>query len=286
MFQKMKGVMYMMLLLFSAMMISNQVGAQTKQEIDTNARNMAECSIRSTFIQLSIGAYSSQAWVAKVRTQQGAVDYVIEQTANQNLKKKESEILIHRIVKYVYDVLRPPKYSLNDMIEIKDIYYRRCMFDPAREIRGFYVIDFKKAFSKNTDGEYVVQNKDGSKTVCHKGECKSQQPTPPQNIGKTYEETRGIVESLGWSPAPSVMRKILIKTGQLYTNGNKFNTKELYGNCLIESSTCDKLKPELADCTETGECTAVWAKDGVTVYYVIKNGIIMTFGSAPKNFTE
>ena len=286
MFQRMKSVIYKMPLLFFAMMISDQAGAQTKQEINANTRNMAECGIRVIFIQLSIDAYGSQARVAKVRSQQGAVDYVIEQTANQNLKKKESEALIRRIVKYVYDVLRPPTYSPNDMIEIKDAYYRRCMFYPEREVGKFYVVDLKKAFSKNTDGEYFVQNKDGSKTVCHKGECKSQQPEPPQNIGNTYEETRKIVASLGWSPAPSAMRPILVKTGQLYTNGNKFNTKELYGNCLIENSTCDKLKPELADCTETGECTAVWAKDGATVYYVIQNGVVTQFGSAPKHFAE
>jgi len=285
-FQRVKSIMCKIPILFVAVMISNYAGAQTKHETDANTRNMAECDIRATFIQLSIDAYGSQAWIAKVRSQQGAVDYVIEQTSNQNLKKKESEALIRRIVKYVYDVLRPPTYSPNDMIEIKDAYYRRCMFDPEGEVGNFYVVDLKKAFSKNTDGEYIVQNKDGSQTVCHKGECKLQQPKPPQNIGKTYEETRKIVESLGWLPAPSAMRPILIKTGQLYTNGNKFNTKELYGNCLIEDSTCDKLKPELADCTETVECTAAWAKDGATVYYVIQNGVVTQFGSAPKNFAE
>jgi len=277
MFQRVRSVKT--LILFVAIMMSNQAGAQTKQEINAHTRNMSECGIRATFLGLSIDAYGSQVWDTKYRSQQGAVDYVIEQTANQNLKKKESEALIRRVVKYVYDVLRPPKYSQNDIIEIEAAYERRCMFDPEREVGNFYVVDLKKAFSKNTDGEYIIQNKDGSKTICHKGECKLQQPEPPHNIGKSYEETRKIVESLGWSPAPSAMRQILIDAGEL-------STKELYGNCLIENSTCDKLKPELADCTETGRCTAAWAKDGATVYYVIQNGVVTQFASVRKHLAE
>lgn len=275
----------MLPLVFAGMMISNQAGAQPRQEISAN-RNMAECSARATFIRLAIDAYGSQAWVEKFRSQQGAVDYVIEQTANQNLKKKESEAVIRRIVRYVYDVLRPSTYSPNEMAEITDAYHRRCMFDPENGVGTLYVVDLEKAFSKNTDGEFVVQNKDGSKTVCHKGECKAQSPEPPQGTGKTYAETRKIVESLGWTPAPSAMRPILIKTGRLYTNGKKFDTNETYGNCLIENSICDKSKPELADCTETGECTAVWAKNGATVWYLIQNGLVAQFGSAPANFAR
>ncbi len=285
MFKKPSVVIHMLPLVFVGMMVGNQAGAQPRQEVSAN-RNMAECSARTTFIRLAIDAYGSQAWVAKVRSQQGAIDYIIEQTANQNLKKKESEALIRRIVRYVYDVLRPPTYSPNEMAEITDAYHRRCMFDPEKEVGTLYVVDLEKAFSKNTDGEFVVQNKDGSKTVCHKGECKTQSPEPPQGTGKTYAETRKIVESLGWTPAPLAMRPILIKTGRLYTNGKKFDTNEIYGNCLIENSICDKSKPELADCTETGECTAVWAKNGATVWYLIQNGLVEQFGSAPANFAR
>ncbi|WP_295436446.1 hypothetical protein [uncultured Thiodictyon sp.] len=272
-------------ILIIVMVVSNQVGAQSKQEIGAN-RNQAECSARSTFIQLSIDVYSSQARGARVRSQQGAVDYVIEQTINQNLKKKESEALIRRIVKYVYDVLRPSVSSPGEIVAIKDAYERRCMFDPEKEVGDFYVVDLEKAFSKNTEGKYIIQNKDGSNTICHKGECKSQQPEPPQNIGKAYEETRRVVESLHWTPAPLVMRPILIKMGRLSSNGKKFINNEIYGNCLTENLTCDKSKPELADCTEDGKCTAVWAKNGATIWYVVQNGLIAQFGSAPENFAK
>lgn len=286
MFKRLSVVVHMLPLVFAGMIVSNQAGAQPRQEISAN-RNMAECSARATFIRLAIDAYGSQARIAKFRSQQGAVDYVIEQTANQNLKKKESEAVIRRIVRYVYDVLKPSTYSPNEMVEITNVYHRRCMFDPDKKgVGSLYIVDLEKAFSKNTDGEFVVQNKDGRKTVCHKGECKAQSLEPPQGTGKTYAETRKIVESLGWTPAPSEMRQILIKTGRLYTNGKKFDTNEIYGNCLIENSICDKSKPELADCTEAGECTAVWTKNGATVWYLIQNGLVEQFGSAPANFAR
>lgn len=285
MFKRLLVIMHVIPLVFVGMMVCNQAGAQPRQEISDN-RNMAECNARATFIRLAIDAYGSQAWDAKFQSQQGAVDYVVEQTANQNLKKKESEAVIRWIVRYVYDVLRPSTYSPNEMAEITDAYHRRCMFDTEKGVGTLYVVDLEKAFSKNTDGEFIIQNKDGSKIVCHKGECKVQSPEPPQGIGKTYAETRKIVESLGWSPAPSAMRPILIKTGRLYTNGKKFDTNEIYGNCLIENSICDKSKPELADCTETEECTAVWTKNSATVWYLIQNGRVEQFGSAPANFAN
>lgn len=280
MFNKTKFSIYITPLFFAAT-LTGQTSAQNPPESNANTRDMAECSARATIIQLSIDAYSSQAWVAKVRSKQGAVDYVIEQTAGQNFREKESRVLTQRIVSYVYDVLRPSARLPNEVMAIKDAYYRQCVFDPKAEIGSLYVVDLKKAFSKNSDGQYITQNKDGSRTICIKGECKIQDSPPPHSVGKSYEDTRKIVGALGWLPAPDEMKSILIKSGRLYTNGNKTSNHEPYGNCLIENSICDKSMPELADCTEGGECTAAWSKNGVTIWYGIRNGLIVVFGSTP-----
>lgn len=267
------------LLLFIALIFSSQANALT----DEGNRNRAECGVRAMVIQHSIEAYINQSWNKKFRSQSGAVNYVSEKTAKQNFKKKEGKLLISKTVKYVYEVLQPQNYSDNDILATNDIYYKKCMFSPENAINNIYVIDWKKANSINTDGEYLSQNKDGSITVCSKGKCEVDHP-PPQ--GGIYEDARKKIIGLGWVPAPSTLKPILIKTGKLHTNGFKLNTNEMYGNCLTENSVCDKSKPELAECTETDECTAVWVKDGETISYLIEDGKIVQYSSTPKGFVN
>lgn len=270
---------YKSLLLFIAILFSSQANAFTDEE----NRNRAECGVRAMIFQHSVEAYTSQSWNKKFRSQNGAVSYVAEKTSKQNLKKKEGQALISRTVKYVYEVMQPQNYSDNKVIATNDFYYKNCMFDPENAIKNFYIVDWEKANSINTDGVQLSQNKDGSLTVCSKGKCEVEYP-PPQ--GGIYEDVRKKIISQGWTPAPSALKPILIKTGELHTNGNKLNTNEAYGNCLTENSVCDKSKPELAECSETNECTAVWVKDGETISYLIEDGQIVQYSSTPKGFLD
>lgn len=265
------------LLLFIVIIFSTQANAFTDEE----NRYRAECGVRAMIIQYSIEAYINQSGVKKFRSQIGAVNYVSEKTVKQNLKKKEGKLLISKTVKYVYEVLQPQNYSSNDILATNDIYYKKCMFSPENAINNIYVVDWEKANSINTDGQYLSQNNDGSLTVCSKGKCEVENPPPQTGI---YEDIRKKVISLGWNPAPQTLKPILIKTGKLHTNGFKLNTTEMYGNCLTENSVCDKSKPEFAECNEINECTAVWVKNGETIWYLIEDGKIVQYGNAPKGF--
>lgn len=267
------------LLLFMAIVFSSQANAFTDEE----NRNRGECGVRAMIIEYSIEAYSGQYSDVKYQSQKSAVAYVNRKMANQNLKKKEGQVFIARSVKYVYEVLQPQDFSPNFISDINSSYYKNCVFDAENSINNFYIIDWKKANSINTDGQYLSQNNDGSLTVCSKGKCEVESPPPQTGI---YEDVRKKVISLGWNPAPQTLKPILIKTGKLHTNGFKLNTTEMYGNCLTENSVCDKSKPELAECSETNECTAVWEKDGETIWYLIEDGKIVQYGNAPKGFVN
>lgn len=253
----------------------------TQIKTDLNTRNAAECSAREQFIKWAIGAYISRFQIDSVRSESGAVDYVLSKSKDQNLKPKESKILIQRTVKYVYEVLQPTDISPLFPIDVSEEYYKLCMFKPESTIRGFFVVDLNKAFSKYTDGNYTTYNKDGSSTVCHKGKCEFKQPRPPSGIGQRYDDLRVKIQALGWAPNPTALKPILIRTGQLSIDGEK-PSGGMYGNCQNENSTCDKEKPELADCTDLGRCAAVWVKDGETVWYEIENGLVTAMGSSPK----
>ena len=142
--------------------------------------------------------------------------------------------------------------------------------------------------SVGSTGEVIThtKNKDGSETICsNKGKCEKKDPDPP-HYGVTYTEARKAVIKLGWKPNPSIMKAILIKTAQLRSDGAKLDTNEPYGNCLTDNSLCDKSKPELADCSSDGLCSAVWTKYGETFYYLIKGDNITGYGSAPAGFVN
>lgn len=257
-------------------------GYQTNAFANNDSRNGAECGARAMIIEYSIEAYYGQHSDVKFRSQNVAVDYIYKKMANQNLKEKESRVLIARTVKYVYEVLRPQDFSPNFISNINDTYYKNCVFDPENWINNFYIIDWKKANSANTDGEVIYQNKDESITTCSKGKCKTEPPPPPQ-IG-VYDDIRKKVINLGWAPAPSTLKAILIKSKKIDANGFKYHVNEEYGNCLTKSSLCDKTKPELADC-EANRCSAVWTnKEGETIYYLIEDGRAVQYNSVPKGW--
>lgn len=266
------------LLLFITIVFSLQTNAFANNE----SRNSAECGVRAMIIEHSIEAYFGQYSDPKYQSQKGAVDYVDRKMANQNLKPKESQVVISRVVKYVYEVLQPQDTSMNYISNINNSYYKNCLFDPENSINNFYIIDWKKAFSKNTDGQIYYKNKDESTTICSKGKCTNEPPPPPQT--GIYEDIRKKLINLGWTAAPSTLKAILIKSRKLDTNGFKHNTNEAYGNCLTENSVCDKTKPELADC-EANQCSAVWANnEGETIYYLIKDGRVVQSNSVPKGW--
>jgi len=239
----------------------------------------AECMMRAFFLQFSSEAYARQQTEPKFRQKQEAVEFVINKTRNQNLKPKESRALISSFVGYVYGSLRPQANSLVSQIELKDNYNAYCLSNPKEAIGNLYVVDFNKASSIYTEGEYHVRNKDGIETICSRGKCEKQEEQPPTS-GVTYAEARKALLRLNWTPNPTALAKILAQSGQLTLAGTKLDTGEVYGNCLSENSLCDKSKPELADCLANGSCSAVWSKGDRTVWYTVKDNQLRGYGSA------
>ncbi|PRC90715.1 hypothetical protein [Solimicrobium silvestre] len=262
-----------------ALVLSISATAQTAEQDRVNA----ECTVRSFFLQYASEAFGRSGAEPKFRQTQGAFDYVVEKTNNQDLKPKESRELIKSVVNFVYGSLRPDDVSLVSLVNMRDGYRAYCVSHPAEALGDVRVIDLDKALSANTAGSYHVQNKDGGETICSQGKCVSKPQSPP-HYGISYSEARKVVVKLGWVPTPSVMSTILRKTGELSTSGTKFGTNEAYGNCLAGSPLCDKSMPELADCGIDGKCTAVWGKDGETFFYFIKGNVITGYGSTPANF--
>lgn len=239
----------------------------------------AECMARAFFLQFSNEAFARQSSEPKFRQKQEAVNFVISKMKNQNLKPSESRTLINNFVGYVYGSLRPQAYSLVSQIQLRDEYNAYCLSNPKEAIGNFFVVDFNKASSIYTDGEYHVRNKDGSETICSKGRCEKQEQEPPKS-GVNYSEARKILLRLNWTPNPSVLSKILSQSGQLTMAGTKLDTGEAYGNCLTGNSLCDSSKPELADCLADGSCSAVWSKRGQTIWYTVKDNQYASDGSA------
>lgn len=247
-------------------------------------RSNAECGARAMFLEHALVAYSNQGWESSFQTQEGAVRYVTQQTANQNLKQKESAAVIKRTVQYVYDVLRPELDSDMEASRLADRFLRSCQFNPARVIGKTYVVDLQKAFSKNTDGQMISTNKDGSRNICHKGQCIVEEASPPQNIGQSYLATRKAIVKLGWTPNPEAMLAMYFKDKKIDEQGRLFSNGQPYGNCLFDSNSCQPAQPEYVHCEQPGTCTAVWIKKRQMVWYRIENGMIRGYGITPKDY--